>query len=81
MAPFLEAVDSPAERRRQSRDFDRRIVPFVSDGAALPQIHCFYEVLSDKAEHRTLIAATTSMRAAGHPVRVWSYSPNRLGFL
>ncbi|TGT68779.1 hypothetical protein EN802_26150 [bacterium M00.F.Ca.ET.159.01.1.1] len=81
LAPFLEAVDSPAERRRQSRDFDRRIVPFVSDGAALPQIHCFYEVLSDKAEHRTLIAATTSMRAAGHPVRVWSYSPNRLGFL
>ncbi|TPN80421.1 hypothetical protein FJ988_21855 [Mesorhizobium sp. CU3] len=80
-APFLEAVDSPAERRRHSREFDRRIVPFVSDGAALPQIHCFYEVLSDKAEHRTLIAATTSMRAAGHPVRVWSYSPNRLEFL
>ncbi|MDG4875015.1 glycosyltransferase [Mesorhizobium sp. WSM4935] len=80
-APFLEAVDSPAERQRQSWDFDRRIAPFVSDGAALPQIHCFYEVLSEKAEHRTLIAATASMRAAGHPVRVWSYSPKRLDFL
>lgn len=80
-APFLEAVDSPAERQRQSRDFDRRILPFISNGTALPQIHCFYEVLSDKVEHSTLIAATTSMRAAGHPVRVWSYSPKRLEFL
>ncbi|RWH69252.1 glycosyltransferase [Mesorhizobium sp.] len=80
-APFLEAVDSPAERCRQSRNFDRRILPFLNNGAALPQIHCFYEVLSDKVDHSTLIAATTSMMAAGHPVRVWSYSPNRLEFL
>ena len=76
-------VDSPAERRRQSREFDARIAPFLNgDGtAALPQIHCFYEVLSDTAQHHTLIAATASMRAAGHPVRVWSYSPEKLEFL
>lgn len=83
LAPFLRAVDSPKERRHLSRHFDARIAPFLShaDGAALPQIHCFYEALSDRAEHKTLIAATTSMRAAGHPVRVWSYSPQKLEFL
>jgi tetratricopeptide (TPR) repeat protein len=83
LAPFLAAVDSPAERRRLSRAFDARIAPFLdcADTAALPQIHCFYEVLSDKAEHRSLIAATTSMRAAGHPVQVWSYAPQKLEFL
>jgi len=47
----------------------------------LPQIHCFYEVLSDTAQHGGLIAAAKSMRAAGHPVRVWSYSPQKLDFL
>jgi tetratricopeptide (TPR) repeat protein len=83
IAPFLRAADSAEERRRLSWDFDSRIAPFLSHavGAALPQIHCFYEVLSDKGEHRTLIAATASMRAAGHPVRVWSYSPEKLDFL
>ena len=82
-ASFLRAANSPKERREQSRSFDARIAPSLSraDGAALPQIHCYYEVLSDKAEHKTLIAATTSMRAAGHPVRVWSYSPQKLEFL
>ncbi|MGT2466431.1 glycosyltransferase [Mesorhizobium atlanticum] len=34
-----------------------------------------------KSTTALLIAATTSMMAAGHPVRVWSYSPNRLEFL
>jgi hypothetical protein len=29
----------------------------------------FYEVVSDAAEHRPLVAAVESMRAAGHPVR------------
>jgi len=83
LAPFLRAVDSPVERREQSRAFDARIAPFLSraDGAALPRIHCFYEVLSEKADHKTLIAAASSMRAAGHPVQVWSYSPQKLEFL
>jgi hypothetical protein len=83
LAPFLAEADSPSERRRMSRDFDARIAPFLSGGdtAALPQIHCFYEVLSDTAQHHSLTAATASMRAAGHPVRVWSYSPEKLEFL
>jgi hypothetical protein len=83
LAPFLAAADSPAERRRASRDFDARIAPLLNGGeaAALPQIHCFYEVLSDTAQHRSLAAATASMRAAGHPVQVWSYSPEKLAFL
>lgn len=82
LAPFLRDVDSPLERRERSRQFDARISRFLgNDDTALPQINCFYEVMSDKAEHRTLIAATTSMRAAGHPVRVWSYAPEKLDFL
>ncbi|HLQ90069.1 MAG TPA: glycosyltransferase [Xanthobacteraceae bacterium] len=83
LAPFLRAAGSPAERRNSSREFDARIAPFLDyrGEAALPQIHCFYEVLSEGAEHRTLIAATSSMRAAGHPVRVWTYSPEKLEFL
>jgi glycosyltransferase involved in cell wall biosynthesis len=83
LAPFLSAVDSPADRRRLSHAFDARIPQFLSRGgtAALPRIHCFYEVLSDSAQHRGLIVATTSMRAAGHPVVVWSYSPQKLDFL
>ena len=83
LAPFLSAVDSPADRRLLSRAFDARIASFLNGGgtAALPQIHCFYEVLSDTAQHHSLIAATASMRAAGHPVRVWSYSPEKLEFL
>jgi hypothetical protein len=83
LAPFLRAADSPADRRRLSREYDARIAQFLSfgDSAALPQIHCFYEVLSDNARHDSLIAATASMRAAGHPVRVWSYSPHKLEFL
>lgn len=82
LAPFLRLADSPQERCALSRAFDARIASHLRTGdAALPQIHCFYEVLSDNAEHRTLIAATTSMRAAGHPVRVWTYSPNKLEFL
>src|SRR5262249_28944352 len=64
LAPFLRAANSPLERRRLSREFDVRIGPFLGRGAALPQIHCFYEVLSDEAEHRCLVAATASMRAA-----------------
>ncbi|UGY22001.1 glycosyltransferase [Bradyrhizobium septentrionale] len=83
LAPFLCSSYSPQERLRLSREFDARIAPFLSsgNGAALPQIHCFYEVLSDNARHNSLVAATASMRAAGHPVRVWSYSPQKLDFL
>ncbi|MER8811268.1 glycosyltransferase [Mesorhizobium australicum] len=82
LAPFLRDVDSPLQRREGSRQLDARISRFLGgDDTALPQINCFYQVMSDKAEHRTLIAATTSMRAAGHPVRVWSYAPEKLEFL
>jgi len=83
LAPFLRDVDSPAERRRLSHALDERIPQFLGRGytAALPRIHCFYEVLSETAQHHSLIAATASMRAAGHPVQVWSYSPQKLDFL
>ncbi|MDX8482046.1 glycosyltransferase [Mesorhizobium sp. VK24D] len=82
LAPFLRDVTSPRDRRDRSRKFDARITPFLgADDAALPQINCFYEVISEAAQHRTLIAAVSSMRRAGHPVRVWSYSPNKLEFL
>ncbi len=83
LAPFLRAVDSPGERRTLSRGFDGRIARILGrpDTAALPRIHCFYEVLSETAQHHSLIAATASMRAAGHPVQVWSYSPQKLDFL
>ncbi|RWA58814.1 glycosyltransferase [Mesorhizobium sp.] len=81
LAPFLHDVDHALQRRERSRRFDERIARFVGDDTALPQINCFYEVMSEKTEHRTLIAATSSMRSAGHPVRVWSYSPHKLEFL
>jgi len=83
LAPFLHAADRPKERRDQSRAFDARIMPFLTDShtVALPQIHCFYEVMSETAQHPSLIAATQSMRAMGHPVRVWSYTPTKLDFL
>lgn len=81
LAPFLRAVDEPLERRRLSRPFDRRIEPLLGAGASLPQIHCFYEVQSHTGDHRVLKAAIASMRAAGHPVRLWTYSPHRLAFL
>jgi tetratricopeptide (TPR) repeat protein len=83
LAPFLSAAESPKDRRRLSREFDAGIAKSLSpDGSAsLPQIHCFYEVLSDSARHGSLIAATVSMRTAGHPVRVWSYSPKKIEFL
>jgi hypothetical protein len=65
-----------------SRAFDARITRHLgADGTALPQIHCFYEVLSETAQHQSLIAATASMQRAGHLVRVWSYSPQKLEFL
>ena len=38
-------------------------------------------MLSDYARHNSLIAATTSMLAMGHPVNIWSYTPEKLGFL
>ena len=82
MAPFLRAADLPQKRRTLSRGFDARLTQFLDrSGAALPQIHCFYEVRSDNARHDGLIAAMASMRAAGHRVRVWSYGPQKLQFL
>lgn len=82
LAPYLRLADSPRERCDRSRPFDARIATHLGwRDAALPQIHCFYEVLSDNGEHRTLLAATRSMRDAGHPVSVWSYSPSKLDFL
>jgi len=82
IAPFLRSVDSPAERREASRPFDARLAPLLSHAdAVLPQIHCFYEIMSDAADHNILVAAMKSMRAAGHPVRLWSYTPQKLDFL
>ena len=83
LAPFLRAADSPATRLKLSRDFDARIGRLLgqADGATLPTIKCFYEALSGTAQHHSLVAATMSMRAAGHPVSVWSYSPRKLDFL
>jgi len=82
LAPFLEAAESPTQRRAQSRAFDGKIAEVLSCAdPVLPQIHLFYEVLSPSARHEVLIAATASMRRAGHPVQVWSYSPERLDFL
>jgi glycosyltransferase involved in cell wall biosynthesis len=83
LAPFLRSVDSPAERRDASRALDARLATLLApnEAAGLPQIQCFYEVMSDSADHRTLVAAMKSMRAAGHPVRLWSYTPQKLDFL
>ncbi|HLK13206.1 MAG TPA: glycosyltransferase [Fimbriimonadaceae bacterium] len=84
LAPFLCASDSPSRRRELSEESDGRIVPQLVEAhatAALPQINCFYEVISDGAAHSTLVAAVQSMRRAGHPVRVWTYSPAKLDFL
>jgi hypothetical protein len=83
LAPFLRAADSPAARLKLSRDFDARIAGLLGygDAATLPTIKCFYEVLSSTAQHHALVVATMSMRAAGHPVIVWSYSPKKLDFL
>ena len=81
LAPFLRDVSSPRERRDRSREFDARMTTLLGTDEALAQVNCFYEVTSERAEHRTLIAAVTSMRAAGHPVRVWTYSPTKLEFL
>jgi hypothetical protein len=81
LAPFLRAADWPKQRLELSRAFDARIRRHLDGSAALPQIHCFYEVLSETAQHPSLIAATASMRRAGHPVCVWSYSPQKVAFL
>ncbi|HTX49999.1 MAG TPA: glycosyltransferase, partial [Caulobacteraceae bacterium] len=80
--PYLAAVDSPAERREQSRVFDAAFAARLGGAdAALPQVHSFYEVMSDGGRHDGLVAAVASQRAAGHPVKVWSYSPQKLEFL
>jgi glycosyltransferase involved in cell wall biosynthesis len=83
LAPFLSSVDSPVDRREGSRALDAKVAMLLSDGHAgtLPQINCFYEVMSEQASHSSLVAATQSMRSAGHPVRVWTYSPEKLQFL
>ena len=83
LAPFLGSVDLPKERREASRAFDERLAPLLApnEAAGLPQIHCFYEVMSDAADRHILVAAMKSMRAAGHPVRLWSYTPKKLDFL
>jgi hypothetical protein len=81
LAPFLRSGASPRKRRDDSRNFDARIERFLAkNGSAVPQIHCFYEASSDAQEHPTLLQSLSSMRAAGHPVRVWSYSPHRFSF-
>ncbi|GJD37541.1 hypothetical protein FMGBMHLM_4475 [Methylobacterium aerolatum] len=83
LAPYLRAANLPQDRRHLSNPYDSLVMHHLDSKASqgLPQIHCFYEVLDEKSDHRTLRAATYSMRAAGHPVRVWSYSPSKLEFL
>lgn len=83
LAPYLRSADSPRDRRDLSRPYDSTVFEYLDadKGRGLPQIHCFYEVFDETAEHRSLYAATRSMRAAGHPVQVWSYSPSKLNFL
>jgi hypothetical protein len=83
LAPYLASVDSPEQRRRLSRKSDEKVAWMFGRGgaAALPQIHCFYEVLGKSTRHGALVAAVSSMRAAGHPVRLWTYSPKKLEFL
>ncbi|WP_424363274.1 glycosyltransferase [Methylocystis parvus] len=83
LAPYLKDADSVVDRVQSSRNFDAHITPYLKrrDLSALPPIHCFYEALSDSANHDSLIAATTSMVAAGHQVKVWTYTPDRLAFL
>jgi hypothetical protein len=73
--PTDESFGRPAKQRHKAAHLN------MADDAALPQIHCFYEVLSENGDHGTLVAATSSMHAAGHPVRVWTYSPRKLAFL
>jgi glycosyltransferase involved in cell wall biosynthesis len=81
LAPFL-SIRNPRERRRASREFDCKIEPWLPpEKAVLPQIHSFYEVLSEGGRHDTLVASMRSMRQAGHPVTVWTYTPERLDFL
>lgn len=79
-APFLRCADAVERRRDATRAFDQRIGPLLGDASAsLPPIHLFYEVMSD--QHQTLTAAASSMRAAGHAVHVWTYSPEKLALL
>ncbi|TWC05610.1 FkbM family methyltransferase [Bradyrhizobium macuxiense] len=79
-APFLRQADSIEIRLGSTKDFDQRIAPLLGDASGpLPQINLFYEPMSD--QHQTLIAATSSMRSAGHAVRVWTYSAQKLAFL
>jgi hypothetical protein len=84
LAPFLRAADWPKQRLQLSRLFDTKIARCLDAsncGKILPPIHCFYEVMSEDTQDPSLIAATGSMRAAGHPVRIWSYSGDKLRFL
>jgi tetratricopeptide (TPR) repeat protein len=82
LAPFLVHTDSPTQRRTASRAFDAPIAKQLDlTAASLPQIHCYYEVVGEGRRHDALTAAVSSMRAAGHPVRLWSYTPERLKFL
>jgi glycosyltransferase involved in cell wall biosynthesis len=80
LAPFLDHVDDVRERRRRSRELDRRMLQLLDERASgsLPQIHCFYEVLSPSGSHDGVVAATRSMVLAGHRVKLWSYTPSRL---
>ncbi|MBR1202631.1 MULTISPECIES: FkbM family methyltransferase [unclassified Bradyrhizobium] len=80
LAPFLRLADSTEGRLSSTKAFDDRIAPLLGDESGpLPQINLFYEPMSD--QHRTLMAATSSMRAVGHAVRIWTYSPDKFAFL
>ena len=82
LARHLESLrGDPANRRAASLALDERLATYLVDGAALPIINLFYEVLDPNGSHDALIAAVSSMRTAGHPVRIWTYTPDRLAFL
>ena len=76
-APFLMATESATERAEGSRAFDAVIARHLAFEADLPRVHSFYEVMEEGRE-AGLLAALGSMRAAGHPVLLWTYSPEKL---
>jgi glycosyl transferase-like sugar-binding protein len=84
LVQLLSTTDSPKQRRERSRHFDARLFRYLdrsTDGNPLPQIHCFYEAMGGNEQHLSLSGAMRSMRSAGHPVRLWSYSTDKLKFL
>lgn len=77
-APFLAEAGSPTVRRHKSEAFDAKLESVLGGIDTLPTIHCYYEILSNDANHDALRASVASMLAAGHTVKLWSYRPDLL---